>query len=281
MCHGVNGGSGEAFVQHFGLRALKEFGYRPVCYIYRGCAGAKITTPRTYNGGATEDIHIALKEISKRFPNSEIALVGFSMGGNQLAKYLGEFKSCHKQLVPPKHMSDHDARPSSIVCGAMTGCPFDYVITTQSCTEKQAQSIGKNYHTYFKKNEEQLKSHKDYETYKKIVNPTTDDFNQYLSTDVFGYKSLRDAYADCSASLYLNGIDVPTLFISSGNDPASTPIGIPFREISQNENLALLQTPSGGHMGQFYPFSTKRKFDEENIFKFLQYNLSPHKQKTK
>lgn len=40
--------------------------------------------------GFTEDLHIALKEISIRYPNAPIGLAGFSMGGNNIAKYLGE-----------------------------------------------------------------------------------------------------------------------------------------------------------------------------------------------
>ncbi|KAK2962234.1 putative Embryogenesis-associated protein EMB8 [Blattamonas nauphoetae] len=277
LCHGINGGSGEPFVQHFALRALREKHYRPVCYIYRGCAGAKITTPRTYNGGATEDIHIAMKEIAKRFPQAPIALVGFSMGGNQLAKYLGEFKSSHKQIVPPKHVVDHDSLPESVVCGVMTGCPFDYVVTSQTCIPEQNKQIGMNCKTYFNKNEEMIKSHRFYETYKQIEHPTTDDFYHYIASDVFGYPSLRDMYADTSAALFVAGIDIPTLFITSGNDPVSTQNAVPFREISHNEHTALLQTPSGGHLGQFKALSTKKKFDEDLMFEYVEWYVAPEK----
>ncbi|KAK0050441.1 abhydrolase domain-containing protein 2 [Biomphalaria pfeifferi] len=49
-----------------------------------------LTAARIFTYGGTEELHLVRKEVEKLLPESNIILVGCSMGGNIVVKYLGE-----------------------------------------------------------------------------------------------------------------------------------------------------------------------------------------------
>lgn len=40
--------------------------------------------------GGTNDLHEMLNHLADRYPDTKVVLIGFSMGGNIVTKYLGE-----------------------------------------------------------------------------------------------------------------------------------------------------------------------------------------------
>jgi predicted alpha/beta-fold hydrolase len=52
--------------------------------------GVPLTTEQTYSAGYTDDIRTALLYITDKYPRAPIIAVGFSLGANALAKYVGE-----------------------------------------------------------------------------------------------------------------------------------------------------------------------------------------------
>ena len=51
----------------------------------------ELTTPRGYSAADTADLHQALARLRSRYPRASIVAAGFSLGGNLLTKYLGEY----------------------------------------------------------------------------------------------------------------------------------------------------------------------------------------------
>ena len=51
--------------------------------------------------GNTDDLHAALADYVRKYPNSKVILFGYSLGGNLVPKYLGEDRE----------------RPSNIIAG--------------------------------------------------------------------------------------------------------------------------------------------------------------------
>jgi predicted alpha/beta-fold hydrolase len=49
--------------------------------------------------GNTEDFHGMIRDLTRRFPNTKIICIGFSMGGNLITKYLGEAKRDNRILA--------------------------------------------------------------------------------------------------------------------------------------------------------------------------------------
>lgn len=89
LLHGLTGSSQSTYI--LGMqRALFNIGCRSVVLNFRGCSGEPNNLARGYHSGETGDIDFLYRTIRQREPHTPIALVGFSLGGNVLLKWLGE-----------------------------------------------------------------------------------------------------------------------------------------------------------------------------------------------
>jgi predicted alpha/beta-fold hydrolase len=73
-------------------------GWDSVAWNCRGCSGEMNRLPRFYHHGATEDLTAVVDHaIQKKYKH--ISLVGFSMGGGEIAKYFSEFGGANVSKV--------------------------------------------------------------------------------------------------------------------------------------------------------------------------------------
>ena len=89
ICHGLEGNSRRAYMKGM-VRAFLKDGYDAVAMNYRGCSGEPNRLLRSYHAGSTDDLHTVVSHIHSSRKYNEIYLIGFSMGGNLVLKYLGE-----------------------------------------------------------------------------------------------------------------------------------------------------------------------------------------------
>mgnify|MGYP000774887165 CR=1 FL=1 len=88
LSHGLEGNSTRRYMLGM-AEALNRRGWDVVARNFRGCSGEMNHTLQLYHGGETNDLHLVVQYcISLGY--GSIVLVGFSMGGNQTLKYLGE-----------------------------------------------------------------------------------------------------------------------------------------------------------------------------------------------
>lgn len=96
VLHGLTGGSSEAYVVNVLREAVRKqsdgglLGWRAAVVNSRGCAGSEITSDRLYHGGWTYDLRCALEFLQDKFPGAPLYGIGFSLGGNMMAKYVGQ-----------------------------------------------------------------------------------------------------------------------------------------------------------------------------------------------
>ncbi len=89
LLHGLTGSSQSVYIK--GLQqALLQQGMRSAALNFRGCSGEYNHTSRCYHSGETGDIDFLYRTLRAREPDTPIAAVGFSLGGNVLLKWLGE-----------------------------------------------------------------------------------------------------------------------------------------------------------------------------------------------
>jgi len=63
---------------------------RAVLMHFRGCSGEPNRLARAYHSGDTGDIDFLVRTLKAREPNTPLAAIGYSLGGNALLKWLGE-----------------------------------------------------------------------------------------------------------------------------------------------------------------------------------------------
>ena len=97
LSHGLEGSTERHYVLGM-IRALNRRGWDALAWNYRGCSGEPNRLLRWYHSGDTGDLR-AVIEHAAGHNYEEIAIIGFSLGGNVTLKYLGERAGSTHPLV--------------------------------------------------------------------------------------------------------------------------------------------------------------------------------------
>merc|ERR1719427_1726941 len=90
ICPGIGNNSESVYIRRVVYNAQLN-GYRVCVLNHIGTLGTvPVTSPRIFMYGNTADYAAMIKDVVRRFPNTTMICVGFSMGGNLITKYLGE-----------------------------------------------------------------------------------------------------------------------------------------------------------------------------------------------
>merc|ERR1711936_969062 len=90
ICPGIGNNSESVYIRRVVYNAQLN-GYRVCVLNHIGTlANVPVTSARIFMYGNTADYAAMIKDVVRRFPNTNCVCVGFSMGGNLISKYLGE-----------------------------------------------------------------------------------------------------------------------------------------------------------------------------------------------
>lgn len=260
ILHGLEGSSDSSNVKGI-VKAINSINLDAVVLNFRGCSGEINNLLSAYHSGKTDDINLVVDYISKRYKT--LYMVGFSLGGNAMLKYLGENHSTHKYISKAVAISvPIDLRSSAIeMAKASNKIYMSKFLKTlkskvfQKCKRHSNHSIDlkkiKKAHTFF-------------------------EFDNEYTAPVHGFTDAEKYYKKNSSKFFLENIKTPTLLINAVDDPFLTQSCFPFSEAKQNQHL-FLETPSkGGHLG----FLSKTGINgiywhEQRIMQFLQSKETP------
>ncbi|HEX8950316.1 MAG TPA: alpha/beta fold hydrolase, partial [Polyangia bacterium] len=116
VCHGLEGSSKAGYVRGL-VGELRAHGFGAVAINFRGCSGEPNRLPRFYHSGDTGDLAFVVERLRAERPGRALGLAGFSLGGNVVAKYLGE----RGDTVPPE-----------VRAGAVVSVPFDLALCARN-----------------------------------------------------------------------------------------------------------------------------------------------------
>ncbi len=235
VLHGLEGSSDRSYAR-VALAGLHRRGIRPVGLNFRSCGGEMNRTARAYHSGETDDLAFVVEHLLERFPGRPLGLVGFSLGGNILLKYLGEREA---------------GVPSEVAAAASISVPFDLVEGSRAL---EFGAMGKVYTYYFLRQLRRkaaskaalLESLVDLE--EVLAARTIRAYDEAHTARIHGFEHAMDYYRRCSSLAFLPGIRVPTLLLQSRDDPF-LPDGLPRQEVEGNPSLIPGFTPVGGHVG--------------------------------
>jgi len=268
LLHGLTGSSRSGYIK--GLqRTLLTQGFRSVALNFRGCSGEYNHSARCYHSGETEDIHFLYQTIRLREPDTPIAAVGFSLGGNVLLKWLGE-----------------QGNKLSLFAAIAVSVP----LVLSACATKLDHGFSKIYrenllrdlkhHIRAKQGHlEKLGKRQEAGKIEQLGDLSRiKSFWQYddqVVARLHGFKNVQDYYQRSSSRQFLKSITIPTLLIQALDDPFMTEEVLPdVAELSSTIYLEITQ--GGGHVG-FVAGETPFKPDywlEQRIPEFLKKHLS-------
>ena len=77
MLHGISGSIESSYVRGM-LKKMMDTGWTGMLMHFRGCGGEPNRLPRSYHSGDTNDLAYTVKTVQERFPDRQIAAIGFS-----------------------------------------------------------------------------------------------------------------------------------------------------------------------------------------------------------
>jgi predicted alpha/beta-fold hydrolase len=252
LCHGLEGSSSSQYIANTSI-LLSESGWDVLCMNFRGCSGEMNRSIKMYHSGFTEDLHMLVSKYADEY--EKIALVGFSLGGNMIMKYLGD------GLLPLPN-SLKAAIGISVPCDLHAGAVHISRWQNKLYDHKFLVSLRKK----IKIKNSQFPEIVDLNYLKKVK--TLMDFDNYYTSRLHGFQDASDYYARCNCKQFLKDIKTPALIISALDDPFLPDSSYPFAEAQDNEQLFFMAPKYGGHVG-FVTFGKNHYWNEYKILEFI------------
>ncbi|MCG8055203.1 MAG: hydrolase [Candidatus Thiodiazotropha endolucinida] len=261
LIHGLEGSISSHYVTPT-LQALHRAGFSTLFMHLRGCSDEPNRLRRSYHSGASEDLKeiLELLECRNQIPQ---AVVGFSLGGNLLLKYLSE--------------TGHRSRIGAAVAVSV---PFNL---SQAATRLE-QGLSRIYGRYLldklkKSYTEKCQTRGFEEDINLSAIRTIYQFDDNITSRVNGFDDADDYYSKCSSGTKLKEITTPTLIIHALDDPFMYPANVPeLDQLGPGVDLELCM--NGGHVGFIQgnlPFRAEYWLDKR-ISHYLKMLLKPEYQ---
>lgn len=226
--HYVGGMLGEAARRGWGADVL----------LFRSCGSELNRQPRFYHSGETQDLAFVLDLLIHEFPRTRVSLVGFSLGGNVLLKWLGEVGA--------------DV-PARVCAAAAVSVPFDL--------SRSADRIGSGFSRVYERHflrslmgkaRAKRQRFPDHPAFDRIEGAITlRGFDDVVTAPLHGFRDAEDYYTRSSSIGWLHGICLPTLLLSAVDDPFLP--GSVLTDVAgiarKNEALTVEFPGNGGHVG--------------------------------
>jgi predicted alpha/beta-fold hydrolase len=236
VCHGLEGSSRAPYVRGLVAVALAR-GLAALALNFRGCSGEPNRLARNYHSGETGDLALVVDRLVDERPGRPVLLAGFSLGGNVVAKWLGE---------------RGDALPAEVLGAAVISVPFDLERSARGMDGPGFWNLV--YRERFMRRLRAKAAAKArrfpgaFDAAAAARARTFAEFDGAVTAPTFGFASAEDYWRRSSSGPLLGGVRRPLLALSSLDDPIVPAETIPVAAARANPAVTLETTPAGGHV---------------------------------
>jgi len=242
LLHGLEGSSYAVYMLGL-LRLIAAAGWNATALNFRSCARdpsaprrlLPVRRPRLYHSGETADFDLVVRTLAARAPDMRLYAVGVSIGGNVLLKWLGE----------------NGAR-SHIEAAATISVPYDL----RAAAHFLERGASRFYVAYFLRTLKRKvvdllgrfpaeTAHLDVQRIRRA--PSFAAFDDAATAPLNGFAGADDYYLRASSLRFLPRIEVPTLCVSSADDPFLPREALDRARGAASEDVLFRITRNGGH----------------------------------
>lgn len=251
LLHGLEGNANRTYIKSQ-AKILNLNGWDTAAMNYRGCSGTPNLSYGSYNAGRTEDLHALLESILEQDKYQEIALLGFSLGGNMLIKYLGERNSIPKEIKKAVAIST----------------PLNLEESLEALNQFEnwvyRHSFLNNLRKKYKIKAAQFPEKKlvDFKEINSLL-----DFDNYYTAPAHGFRDAYDYYEKNSSLQFLPNIKIPIYLLNAKNDSFLSKNCFPYKLAEKIKSLYLETPEYGGHVG--FHKTNELYYSEERALTFL------------
>jgi hypothetical protein len=258
VLHGLEGSSRSGYVRGLLARARAR-GLAGLALNFRGCSGEPNRLARFYHSGDTGDLAHALERLTSEQPGRPIVLAGFSLGGNVVAKFLGE---------------RGEDLPGELKAASVVSVPFDLLACSRALDgpglpawiyrqrflrKLRAKSLAKARRFPGAFDLPRLRA-------ARLLR----DFDDAVTAPLHGFASAEDYYARSSSGRLLDGVARPLQILAAEDDPFIPTEALPLAAAKTNPRIQLEVSHAGGHVGFVDgPPWRPRRFAEERAAAWL------------
>jgi predicted alpha/beta-fold hydrolase len=254
ILHGLEGSSDSHYVRGM-LRELGRMGVRGVVMHFRGCGGEPNRLRRAYHSGETGDLEFVVAELRRREEGGRLGVVGYSIGGNVLLKWLGE-----------------KGAAAAVDAAVAVSVPFDLTqaadrmsrgfsrIYQRKSTAHAVRRLSRGFSRIYQRRLVRCLQQSVLEKMEHIdlaLGLDEDElramrsfweFDDRVTARLHGFEGADDYYERCSSRAFMKSIERPTLVLHARNDPFMTEAVIPTPdELAASVRFELAD--DGGHVG--------------------------------
>ena len=236
IIHGLEGSSSSKYVTALSHISNNQ-GYDVAAVNLRGCSGETNRNLYSYHSGKTDDLAEILTFLDHSESYESYCLVGYSLGGNLLLKYLGEERSDYS---------------SKLKAGIGVSVPCDLKGSSESIAKFWNMVYMQRFLISLKKKTLiKIGQFPEMGLDKQAILNSKNflDFDNYFTAPVNGFLDAEDYWKRNSCKQFLEGIKIPSLLITSLDDPFLSASCIPLQEAQTNKYFHLEVTNYGGHVG--------------------------------
>lgn len=232
--HGLEGESSAKYICGMSL-ALQRRGWDTLAWNCRGCSGESNRLLRSYHSGSSDDLAHVVDHATARNYQS-IALIGFSLGGNIVLKYLGEKGS---RIYPEIKAGVAFSVPCDLASSSIRLGGWDNKIYMLRFMESlKDKIIQKNNRFPGTLNLDGINSIR-----------TFAQFDHRFTAPMNGFTDANDYWTRASSKPLLGAIQIPSLMIQAANDPFLPEACFPEETAKTSKSLHLEVPRHGGHVG--------------------------------
>jgi hypothetical protein len=232
LVHGLEGSSDSRYIQGIAARAW-ESGLNVVRMNMRTCGGTETLTPTLYHSGLSGDLGVVVRHYAERFGLEQVALVGYSMGGNVVLKLAGEWGK----------------RPPLSAVAAV--CP---AIDLAPGADALHEPLNRIYEWRFllgllKRYARKAELFPDIYAPRKAIGPigSIRQFDNKIVARYWGFRDADDYYHRAASARVVDKIAVPTLILRALDDPFIRLLPETRSKLLANPYVSLIETRYGGH----------------------------------
>lgn len=233
ILHGLGGCVNSSYVARF-MKVFNQQGWRAVLMHFRGAGEELNRLPRAYHSGDTADLSFLIQTLHQREPTTQKAIVGVSLGGNVLLKWLGEQED-----------------RSHIHAAVAISVPF----VLNKVANRINVGFSRFYQTYLLNQFKTVFARKvnHLENPPEILKKAAEchcfwTFDNEVTAPLYGFSNVHAYYRESSSRKYLRSVATPTLIIHSEDDPFMTVDVLP-GEKELSDSITLELSKKGGHVG--------------------------------
>jgi uncharacterized protein len=234
LFHGLEGSSRSPYARAIMAEVMRH-GWQGAVFHFRGCSGEPNRLPRAYHSGDSDEIHWAVRRLHGQVGAHPLYAAGISLGGNALAKWLGERGEKAKLLV---------AR------AAVVSAPVDLMAAGDALEVGFSRMYARHFLVTLRRTAA-IKSERHpglFDGQLAARARTLRQFDDAVTAPLHGFRDVADYWTRSSAKPFLANIAVPTLILNARDDPFLPESALPTeREVSA---AVKLEFPArGGHVG--------------------------------